>query len=290
MSGAAERLRASVSSLSHHLSNLEHELGVQLFERRRRGMVPTADGERFIGHAREILRVSAAAEADMREGGRRVAGQVSVSLTSSATKAIGFALISQCLGAYPDLTLALRTGLSSSVIADVVEHRGDLGLAYNADSIAGLRAEPLLEETMVLVGTAELIGETGDPIPFDAVLDMPLILLTQGLSARALARDRRRLRLLEETARLQVDSVETIEACLRAGLGATVGTALIFPTGASGQGLHSRPIVDPTLDRRLYLLEPAERPRTHAVEAVRAIAVDLIRRSLRSGRWPAAAI
>ena len=69
LSNAAENLRVAASALSHHLANLEAELGVTLFDRKPRGMEPTAAGHRLHEHAKAILKAMAAAEADVREAG-----------------------------------------------------------------------------------------------------------------------------------------------------------------------------------------------------------------------------
>ncbi len=56
LSAAARvRLHTAQPSLSRQLHELELELGVQLFERRPRGIVLTPSGERFLEHCRDIL-------------------------------------------------------------------------------------------------------------------------------------------------------------------------------------------------------------------------------------------
>ncbi len=93
LSGAAERLRLPVSSLSLHLNNLEAQLGVSLFRRHRRGMEPTAAGERFYGHVRGILTAMADARNDMQATADHVTGSVTVMMAGSAIRAIGFDLV-----------------------------------------------------------------------------------------------------------------------------------------------------------------------------------------------------
>lgn len=52
---AARRLHLTQPPLTRRLQALEDELGVTLFDRLPRGMRPTAEGERFVHHARAIL-------------------------------------------------------------------------------------------------------------------------------------------------------------------------------------------------------------------------------------------
>ncbi|MEM6928746.1 MAG: LysR family transcriptional regulator [Myxococcota bacterium] len=59
---AARRLCLTQPPVSRRLLALEDELGVALFERTSRGMVPTAEGAVLIDHARAILSAVAAAK------------------------------------------------------------------------------------------------------------------------------------------------------------------------------------------------------------------------------------
>src|SRR5260221_10039865 len=53
---AAGKLGLTQSAVSHAVRNAERQIGVVLFERGRRGALPTAAGQRAIVHARQILR------------------------------------------------------------------------------------------------------------------------------------------------------------------------------------------------------------------------------------------
>ncbi|MFC4003055.1 LysR family transcriptional regulator [Prauserella oleivorans] len=57
-SRAAERLFLTQQALSKRISRLEHALGVPLFVRSNRAVEPTAEAERFLPHARELLRLA----------------------------------------------------------------------------------------------------------------------------------------------------------------------------------------------------------------------------------------
>ena len=52
---AAEALYIAQPNLSRYIRELESELGIMIFRRTPRGMVPTPEGETFIGYARQVL-------------------------------------------------------------------------------------------------------------------------------------------------------------------------------------------------------------------------------------------
>ena len=283
---AAERERVAVSALSRHLANLEAELGSRLFDREPRGVRPTGAGQRLYEHARAILRAMAAAEADLRDEGREVAGDVSVGMAYSAVKAIGVALMQRVLADYPKLKLSLSESLSGSTLLHLLASEVDLAMVYNPPQEPRLRAQPVLEERMVLVGRSDLIGGEG-PITFDEALELPLFILRQGLSARALMDDAALLKKLEERAQFQMNSVSTITGSLLAGIGCVIGTEFIMQEHMESGALTSRPIVTPELNRTLYICELADRPATFALETVRHLCVTLSLDAVASGRWQA---
>lgn len=289
VSRAAETLNIAASALSHHLTNLEAELGTSLFVRKPRGMQPTAAGERLYEHARGILRAINAAQEDIRDEGREVSGEVSVGMSYSAVKAIGVDLMKAVLTDYPKLKLSISESLSGSTLVHLMSSEVDLAVVYNPPNDPKLRNQPILEEEMLCIGKPEIIGETDEAITFEEMLDLPLILLRQGLSARALLDDASLLKRLEAKARLQLNSVQAISGCLSEGLGCIVGTDLFMRELLEVGTLHSRPISEPQLTRTLYICEQADRPATFAQEAVRRLIISLIYAAINSGLWEAKA-
>lgn len=287
LSAAAERLRLPVSSLSLHLNNLEGQLNVSLFRRHRRGMEPTAAGERFYGHVRGILTAMADAKHDMQATASRVTGSVAIVMAGSAIRAIGFNLVKRVSQDYPDLRLTLTESLSGAGLDALHQGRADLAVAFNPTPNPDIRVTPVLDEDLVLVGQSAIIGGSTEPVTFEGVLQFPLILLQQGLSARALTRDARLLKRLEAKAHLQVNSIHTISESLCAGLGATVGTRLIFANEIVCGKLNARAIVRPELDRTLCVIERTSRAQTVALEHMRSLIISLLKDSVRNKSWEA---
>src|SRR5712664_1618335 len=157
LSRAADQANVAQSALSHHIANLEAEFTTALFERKPRGMEPTAAGERLYEHARIILR--AMAEAEIKQGGGVIAGDISIGMANSGVKAIGVPLMRAVLAKYPNLKLSLTESLSGATLLHLMASEVDLALVYNPPSEKDLIAEPVLEEQMFCVGTAKVIGK-----------------------------------------------------------------------------------------------------------------------------------
>jgi DNA-binding transcriptional LysR family regulator len=67
---AAVALSVTQQAVSKRIAALEKELGVRLFTRTARGVEPTVDGQAFLPHARELVRVAERADASVRPGRR----------------------------------------------------------------------------------------------------------------------------------------------------------------------------------------------------------------------------
>ena len=283
---AAERQHVAISALSRHLGNLESELGTLLFVREPRGMRPTAAGLRLYEHARNILRAMTAAEHDLRDEGREVAGSVAVGMAYSAVKAIGVALMQSVLADYPKVRLSLTESLSGSTLIHLMASEVDLALVYNPPHDPRLRTRAILQEDMVLLGRPDIIGGTG-PIQFDEVLELPLIILRQGLSARALLDNATLRKRLEEHAQLQMNSVSATAGSLLAGIGCAIGTPFFMKEHLEAETIVARQIVSPELKRTLFMCEMSDRPATFALETIRQLCINLTLDAISSGRWEA---
>ena len=283
---AADRERVAVSALSRHLANLEAELGTPLFERLPRGVRPTASGARLYEHARTILRSMQAASADIRETESEVAGEISVGFAHSAVKAIGIPLMQHVLRAHPKLRLHFSEIFSGSTARYLAASDVDLTLTYNQLPDSRFRFQPILEEEVVLVGRPDVMGGRG-AISFEALLDLPLIILRQGLNTRAVMDDPSLLRRLEENAQFQMDSIAAIGGSLLSGIGCIVGTEFIVQEHIDAGKLVARPIVEPKLNRTLYIGELSDRPATFAFEAIRQLCIELTVEAVETQRWKA---
>ncbi|MCY6382211.1 LysR substrate-binding domain-containing protein [Hoeflea prorocentri] len=213
-------------------------------------------------------------------------GEISVGFAHSAVKAIGVPLMQRVSQTYPKLRLHLSEIFSGSTAQQLASSEVDLTLTYNQLPDSRFRFQPILEEEVVLVGRPDVVGGRGT-ISFEALLDLPLIILRQGLNTRAVMDDPSLLKRIEENAQFQMNSIAAIGGSLLSGLGCLVGTEFILKEHLDAGALVARPIVKPKLNRTLYIGELSDRPATFAFEAVRQLCIELTVEAIETQQWKA---
>ena len=125
---AAERLHIAQPPLSQQIQALESELGVTLFERNRRRVALTPAGQRFLGHARQILADTLHAADDARRAARGEVGELRIGFTYSVPFT---SVLPDLLRTYrqrtPGVTLTLHEMFSTDQITALAEDRLDVG-------------------------------------------------------------------------------------------------------------------------------------------------------------------
>lgn len=118
---AAVALSVTQQAVSKRVAALEKDLGVRLFTRTARGVRLTIDGQTFLPHARELLRVAARADASVRPGRRALRIDVHSRRTAPAV------LLQEFHRAYPRIDLDVVTldadarGATAAVEAGTVD-------------------------------------------------------------------------------------------------------------------------------------------------------------------------
>lgn len=127
VSRAAERLRIAQPALSRQIHALEEELGLQLFERVRRRLVLTSEGEQLLADCRTILgAVGSLGERaqGLRRGDR---GVLRVAATPQTIEGVFSSFVRQYARERPNVQLRLVEAVGTRLLAML--ERGDIDLA-----------------------------------------------------------------------------------------------------------------------------------------------------------------
>ena len=215
----AEREHLALAAASKRVSDLEARLGVQLFERRSRGVEPTEACRALVRHIRSLHASLHALESEVVEFARGIKGHLRIAANSGS--------IAECLPpdlaafsqAHPQIRISLEDLTSAEVQAAVAEGRADVGIF----------TPPMLDNRLqtwryrsgrlaVLVPkNHDLAGK--DAVSFSDLLAYDLVGLHAGASAQELMREQALARGQTLNARLQVRGFDAIAQLVEAGPG-----------------------------------------------------------------------
>ena len=148
---AAEEIKIAQSSLSQQVSNLEKELGVNLFTRTTRSVYLSAVGEDFVAHAMRIMAEVSAAEQCIQE-------YISVDkghLTVGIIPVVGHYSIPKLLAffnrEFPGVRLSLIENQDAELLDMLSSSKLDAAIVQQADANSPFQYFPLYTDKMVLL-------------------------------------------------------------------------------------------------------------------------------------------
>ncbi|MFJ8793488.1 LysR family transcriptional regulator [Streptomyces sp. NPDC102462] len=154
MTAAAERLRIAQSAVSSAITNLEHELRVQLFVRHRaRGLTLTSAGERLQHQARELLARAREVEAEARGSGGSLAGPVTLGCFVTLAPYYLPALFAACSEQHPGIELNVVEAEAEQLAQALQSGKIDFALTYDL----GMSATPALRRDVIDQASAYVI-------------------------------------------------------------------------------------------------------------------------------------
>jgi|ERR687892_2375609 LysR family transcriptional regulator for metE and metH len=152
LTAASERLHVSQPALSQRLTGLERRLGIALFARQGKRLVPTRAGLRIIHTATSVLTELRAAERDLddirhdRTAVLRLTSQCSTNY--QWLPPVVQALATRC----PDVQVRIETVAHDDVIGALLDDRVDVALACKPDKrMDAVATLPLFDDEMVAV-------------------------------------------------------------------------------------------------------------------------------------------
>jgi DNA-binding transcriptional LysR family regulator len=166
ISKAARAHDLSQSAASQALSELERELEIELFDRRRRPLDITAAGKIYLDYCREVLRKDDELMASLAQLKKHADGTVRV----AAIYSVGLSEMSQIEARFeerfPDAELQVQYLRPERVWEAILHDQADLGLMSYAESSREVVAIPWRDEEMVVAVAPDhpLVRENSIPI------------------------------------------------------------------------------------------------------------------------------
>jgi len=256
---AAERENATQSGISQHVAAVERALGVKLFERSARGIVPTPAGLRYYKNCIEALGRLEHANEEARSLAGQISGDLRVGLMPTFTRAVLAPTLEDFVPRHPNVRLHVLEGYSAFLTDMVLADKLDFAIVPAFEGRTGLKSRLLVRDReMLLSGRQRGLAPLAEVQLADCA---PLKIVVPG------AQNIRRRNLetyfqthgVEIAARLEMDAmIGTLEFVAQSDW-VTVLPSLICINDVRKGDLVVNPIVKPTLRAEFVIIQPARR-------------------------------
>jgi DNA-binding transcriptional LysR family regulator len=170
-SRAAARCYISQSAISHQIARLERDLGVLLFERSTRAVVPTDATMRLLPLAKQMLSLESAIRATVRTSGHRIRLAANMSFATRSLSAIAGARAT-----HPDAEIEFVIKPFRQRITAVADGDCDLALIRGSVEEPGLAVEKLWVEDLVIATSPAHPLATHEEVTLADLSPYPLLL------------------------------------------------------------------------------------------------------------------
>ncbi len=271
---AAERLHIEQSPLSRAIKELEHDLGVQLFERTTRSTRLTWAGQVFLEDMRRVFAALSQARVNVKAAADGYHGRLRVAVSDGIVPSRLGALLAQCRAEEPEVEVRMFQTPLSQQLKGLRSDLYDVGFAQSEDVGEGITVEPVWRDPLVAAVPARHPLVAHKRIPLEDVLRYPLV-LCHPESCEGCARQIERVLRTVDTEPIVADHVSTHDMLL-ALVAAGYGIGLTNATHI-GDFRHpdvvARPLAGRAVMLTTYLLRPDSEPSEplrHFIERVKS--------------------
>jgi len=287
LSKAAGRLHIAQPALSRQIRLLEEELGIRLFDRHGRAMVLTEQGRDVLRHAIRVLAELEELRASAAGSDAPVSGHVAIGLSPTVADVISVPFVTAFRAKYPGIMVQLVSAYSGYLLDSLYRGEVDLAVLYDPKAARSLRSEPLMQESLFLIGPPDMERSGEDAVPFAEMASLPLLLPSTRHGLRNILERFAQEAGVSLDVTVEMDSYTAMKDLVRHGYGCTIlPLAPIYEDVAAGR-LVAVPICDPSPTRQLVLSYPTDRPVSRAAqlagESLAGIMADHVNRGIWRG-------
>lgn len=220
---AAHEVNLTSSALSRQISQLEHELGVTLFERHSRGMRPTGAGEVFLDAARQVLRRMERLATDLDDVHALRRGHVTIYSSEALVHDFLLPLITKVAITHPNIMIEVVVTAGRKAEKALVDERAEIAVIFNAPSHVELEIAAESDNRLVAIVHPEHPLSSRRLISANDLIDEVRLALPPRSYATRVAFDS----LLSPdkggfSPHLTINSIATLKHYARSGAGASV--------------------------------------------------------------------
>lgn len=256
-SKAAKRLNATQSGLSMQTQHLEERIGLSLFDRSPRGVVPTFAGDRLYELAVDVIRRIDQIDADIHALTTGVSGEINLGLMPTFTRAVLAPTLLSFLSDYPKVRVTVVEAYSAALTEGIMAGDFDFAIVPRAPHRDGVRTRLLGTDREILVRRPGGPIAHLTPVRLSDLPPLKLVLPSKGNARRAAFEAYAELHGIRIDTILSMDAmIATLEFVAQSDF-VTILPETICVNDIDGLVRALHPLADPPLTVDYVVIEPA---------------------------------
>ena len=257
---AAEREAATQSGISQHVSQIETILGVSLFERGSRNVVPTAPGKRFYKRCVLVLRELETAENEARLSHGSLSGKLTVGLIPALARRVLSTALIKLTQENPEIDVRIVEAYSGMLTDMVRAGELDFAIIPAFEGAEGLSVNHFFKDREMFVAAADSSHPHLEPISLSTVQDAKIVLPSPaGIVRRQTLDTYFNLVGAKFETVLEIDGmIGTLDFISRSDW-VSILPSVLLAGDFDGSRLSIRPIESPPLDVDFVLVQPTRK-------------------------------
>lgn len=216
---AAEHLFLTQPAVTLQIKALENDLGLRLFDRAAGRISLTRHGEVLLAYSKKIAALVSEAEHKLGTADGAASGELSLGVSTTIAQYVLPRLLGAFLDEHPRVQFSLRSGNTAEIVRLLLDDEVSVGLIEGPARDPGVRAEPFMDDELVLITPPHFESARLLRPQFEAAT---LLMREQGSGSRSVvetALEKAGFKLKAFRKVMDLDSTEAIKSSVEAGLG-----------------------------------------------------------------------
>lgn len=267
-SKAANAIYLSQPTISSHISSLERELNIQLFDRTSKEVNLTPVGESFLEYATDIINTRNNAIADLANFNNNISGVLNLSASTTPCNSLLPALVSKFSNIYPNVKFNIKEQGSSKIINDIIDLNCEIGLVGTMVNNPKINNYKIMEDELVVVSSSKL--NLPEIITIDELIKYPFIIRERESATRQTLENNlqgRNIELSKLNVLCEVDNIHCQLKFVSLGLGVSIISKSLFDESIFNNTIRFSRIQNIDLKRNIFLIVSSKRTLTPTARA-----------------------
>ncbi|WP_102399332.1 selenium metabolism-associated LysR family transcriptional regulator [Haloimpatiens massiliensis] len=274
-SKAANDIFLSQPTISSHISSLEKDLNVQLFDRTSKEVNLTPAGESFLEYAIDIINIRNNAVSHVSCFNNNICGKLSLLASTTPCNSIVPKLILKFGNKYPETTFDVKELSSGNIVKSILNFDHELGIVGTYIEDDKIKSYKLLEDELVIISSKNL--NLPDIVDVDTLKKQRFIMREKSSATRATMEAEFKkygINLNSLNVICEVNNIDTLIQFVNTGMGISIVSKKIFENCSNSSKLKISKIKDININRGIYLIINFKRTLTPCGKAFLKLCAD----------------